>query len=84
MTTTLRLRLIDDWKRAWRWSSVRLLAIAVAVQTTLLAFPLKDYVPQWIISTLATAALLITLAAGLGRITTTEPANEPQSPPPSQ
>lgn len=69
------LRLVDNARQAWKWSSVRLVAIAATVQTVVLAFPLKDYVPQWIISGLATAALIITLMAGIGRITTTEKPN---------
>lgn len=70
-----QFRLIDNAKDAWRWSSVRLVAIAAVIQTVVLAFPLKDYVPGWIISTLATASLIITLMAGIGRITTTEKPN---------
>lgn len=69
---SLRLRLIDDWHQAWRWSSVRLIAVSGAMQAALLAFPLKDYVPGWIVSSLATATLFITLAAAAGRVLTTE------------
>lgn len=78
----MRLRLIDDWHLAWKWSSVRLVAASVAIQTALLAFPdkLAQYVPQPVLSTLATIALLVTVLAGVGRITTTEASNEPAKP----
>lgn len=72
---SLKLRFIDDWKQAWRWSSVRLIALSAALQTALLAFPLKDYVPLWIVQGLATAILAVTLLAAAGRVTTTEPPN---------
>lgn len=70
---TIRIRLVEDWRRAWRWSSVRLIAISAALQGALLAFPLKDYVPGWIIQTVATGTLFVTLAAAAGRVTTAEP-----------
>lgn len=73
----LTVRLIDDWDQAWRWSSVRLIAISGALQAALLAFPLKDYVPTWIIQGVATATLFITLAAAAGRVTKMEKPHDP-------
>lgn len=72
----LRVRLVDDWHQAWRWSSVRLIAVSAALQTVLLAFPLKDYVPTWIIQGIATGILVITLLAAAGRATVMEKADE--------
>lgn len=72
-----RIWLIEDWHQAWRWGSIRLIAVSAALQTALLAFPLKDYVPGWIIQDVSTATLGITLAAAAGRVLTTEPPNEP-------
>lgn len=33
------MKLIDDWKKAWRFSSVRLGALGTAITSTLVAFP---------------------------------------------
>lgn len=67
-------RLIPEWRQAWRWSSVRLLGLAAVVQTALLAFPaqLAAYVPQPVLAGLATFALVSTVMAGFGRITTAQ------------
>lgn len=78
----LSIRLIDDWHQCWRWSSMRLMALSGAIQSVLLAFPgtLAQYVPQWIMSTLATASLLILVLAAAGRVTTMEKPHDLQSP----
>ena len=72
---TMQLHLIPDWQHAWRWSSVRLIAVGAAVQGTLVAMPasVSQYVPQWAMQGLALFSLGCMLAAALGRITTTEP-----------
>lgn len=73
----MQLRLIPDWKQAWRWSSVRFLAIGGVMQGSLLAFPaqLQQYLPPWLLSGLAEFALFCVIAGGVGRITTTEKPN---------
>lgn len=76
-----RLRLIDDWHRCWRWSSVWFMAIAAAAQTALMIPGLVlQYAPQWLLQTLATLAIV---GAFLGRITKMEEHHDlepPQSP----
>ncbi len=69
------MRLVDDWQKAWRWSSVRLIGVAATFQLTVVAFPDKvaQYVPDYIMHWLAVAALA---GAVLGRLTTTEPHND--------
>lgn len=66
------MQLIWNWKDAWRWMSVRLIAASAGLQVSLLAFPqqLSQYIPQWILQTLAVACLV---GAVLGRVTTSEP-----------
>lgn len=70
----MQLRLIPDWKQAWKWSSVRFAAAGAAVQGALLAFPmqLQQYLPAWVLSTLSVFALGCLILAIGGRITTTE------------
>lgn len=71
----VKLRFVDDWHQAWRWSSIRFLAVGGAVQVALLAFPaqLAQYIPGPVLSGLATFSLICTIAGGIGRITTIDP-----------
>jgi len=82
----MRLYLIDNWHHAWRWSSIRFIALGGVTQTALLTTPgaVLQYVPQWVLQGLSVFSLACILAAGLGRITTTEKPVCPSSPPPSQ
>jgi hypothetical protein len=66
------VHLIADWKTAWRWMSIRLIAVAAALQLTLIAFPqqLNQYLPAWL---LQATAIICLAGAALGRITTSEP-----------
>lgn len=70
----LQLKLIYDWKQAWRWSSMRFLAAGGVIQGSLLAFPtqLQQYLPPWLLSGLAEFALFCVIAGGIGRITRVE------------
>lgn len=72
-----RLRLIYDWKQAWRWSSMRFLAVGGVIQGSLLAFPaqLQQYLPPWLLSGLAEFALFCVIAGGVSRITFMEKTN---------
>lgn len=73
--TTVRLRLIDDAHKAWRFSSLRCLAIGGACQAAVICTPDKvaQYAPSWLMSGLSTAAVICTVLAGIGRMTTIEP-----------
>lgn len=70
----MTLHLIPDWKQAWKWSSVRFLAVGGVVQGSLLAFPvqLTQYLPPWLLSGASMFALACVVLGGIGRITTTE------------
>ena len=78
----MKLRLIEDWHHAYRWSSMRFLALGGACQFTLATAPdrVLDYVPYWATQALSVFSLGCILAAGIGRITTTE---KPQCPLPT-
>jgi hypothetical protein len=64
-------QLIPEWKSAWRWSSVRLMALSGMIQGVLMAFPdqLKTYISPDVLKYLSEAALAILILAGIGRIT---------------
>lgn len=68
----MHFHLIWNWRDAWRWMSVRLIAAAASLQIVLLAFPqqLQQYVPGWIMQGAAIACLA---GALLGRVTTSTP-----------
>jgi hypothetical protein len=84
----MKLRLIEDWHHAYRWSSMRFLAAGGTAQLALATAPQRvlDYAPQWALQGLSAFSLACILLAGLGRITTTEkpacpsPTSSPVSP----
>lgn len=73
-----RRRLSDDASLAWRWGSVRFLALGVTVQTAIIALPDKiaAHVPEPVLNALSTFALFCMLAAGYSRVTVKKDAPE--------
>jgi len=61
------MKLVANWKSAWKWFSVQFVAAAGAVQLSVLAFPetVRAWLPDWLTHLLAVALLL---AAVLGRL----------------
>lgn len=61
------MKLVDDWKSAWKWLSVQFVAAAGSVQLAVLAFPdtLRQYLPDRITHLVA---VLLLGAAVLGRL----------------
>ncbi len=61
------MKLVANWKFAWKWFSVQFVAAAGAVQLSLLAFPdgMRAWLPDWMTHLLAVALLL---AAVVGRL----------------
>lgn len=61
------MRLVTEWRSAWKWLSVQFVAAAGTVQLSVLAFPetIRQYLPDWL-----THALAVALLAGavLGRL----------------
>jgi hypothetical protein len=58
------MRLIEEWRQAWRWFSCQAMALAAAVQGAWVAVPddMKAHMPGWI----ATASTIALLLAGIG------------------
>lgn len=58
------MRLIDEWRQAWRWFSCQAMALAAAVQGAWAAVPadMKAHIPAGIV----TAATITLLVAGIG------------------
>lgn len=69
-----RVRLVDDAHQAWKWSSMRILALAGAAEIGLAKCPesVCSHVPEFVMSSLATFVLLAPLLAAAGRLTTVE------------
>lgn len=68
------MKLVSDWKQAWRWSSVHAMTAAAAVQGTWIALPddIKQHVPA-IVATAVTIGLLVLGVVGRLRDQTTKP-----------
>ncbi len=81
-----RLRLVDGWRHAHQWSSMRFLALGGATQFALQTAPQRvlDNAPGWALQGLAAFSLLCIVLAGLGRVTSLEKPPCPPSPPSSQ
>lgn len=61
------MKLVDDWKQAWRWFSVNCMVIAASIQGTWVYIPddLRAMAPAW----LASGATITLLALGVaGRL----------------
>ena len=61
------MKLVANWKSAWKWFSLQFVAAAGAVQLSVLAFPdtVRAWLPDWLTHVLA---VLLLLAAALGRL----------------
>lgn len=71
------IRMVPNWRAAWRWSSVRLIALAAAVKLAFLGWPeLAGLLPPWVTQGAAVLALLGLLLGA--RLTTTETADAAQ------
>jgi hypothetical protein len=73
------LRLVDDARHSWKWSSVRFIALGSVLQGAVLGADrtgLSAHIPDWVMQAASTAAFLSMIAAGIGRVTTTEKPHE--------
>ena len=77
MLNGLRIRLVDDWKQAHRWSSMRFLAIGGAAALVLKTTPdsVLAYAPGWMLQGLSIVSIASFFLAGLGRVTQVEKPN---------
>lgn len=66
-----RRRLVADVRQAWKWGSIRFIALGAAVEAVLGGMPrrMADSLPDWVMQSLSGFALLCLLAAGIARIT---------------
>lgn len=71
----MHLRLVDDARKAWKWSSMRCLALGATTQGVVVGCPMQvaQHVPEWVWQSLSIFSLACMIAAAAGRITTTEP-----------
>lgn len=61
------MKLVDNWRHAWKWLSVQLIAIAGAIQLSIIALP--DKFTAWIPDAWAHGLTLFILASAvLGRL----------------
>lgn len=82
MLAVLRLRVITDWRQAWKWSSMRFIALGASAQAAVLAsdrMGLSAHVPDWVLQALSCLALFCILAAGVGRVTTIDKPEAPNA-----
>lgn len=80
MFTVLRLRVVSDWRHAWKWSSMRFLALGASAQAAVLTadrMGLSAHVPEWVLQGLSCMALFCIVAAGVGRVTTIDKPENP-------
>lgn len=65
------MMLVKDWKRAWKWASIRCMAVAASIQGSWLFVPddMKTSIPPNILQGVTVILLLVGIA---GRITTTK------------
>jgi hypothetical protein len=62
------MKLIDDWRKAWRWFSVQAMVLAGALQAAWLAVP-DDLKQGWLTDGYATMATIVLLFLGtVGRL----------------
>lgn len=67
------MRLVDDWKRAWRWFSMQAMASAGAVQVGWVSLP--DDMRRSIPASWVSALTMLLLVAGIaGRLVKQNPA----------
>jgi hypothetical protein len=61
------MRLVANWKSAWKWFSIQFVAAAGAVQLAVLAFPdtIRAWLPDWLTHLLA---IMLLVAAVAGRL----------------
>lgn len=63
----MKLRLVDDWKQAWKWISVNCMVLATALQGAWMGVPedLRGSMPHNIINLITIAILALGLAGRL-------------------
>lgn len=71
----LRLRIVEDARHAWKWSSMRFLALGVTVQGAVFSadrMGLSVHLPDWVLQAASSFSFFCMIAAGVGRMTQVE------------
>jgi hypothetical protein len=57
------MRLVEEWRDAWRWFSVQAMAAAAVVQAVWVGLPddLKAHLPSWLVTALSLGLLAVGL-----------------------
>lgn len=65
--------LVSDWKQAWRWLSMNIMALAASLQLTYMALPdeMKASIPQEVVGIITT---LLLVSGMIGRVINQTPA----------
>lgn len=61
------MKLVEDWKDAWRWLSVRAMVLALALQAgwNMLDDAQRASLPQWLVTALTAGVLALGIAGRL-------------------
>jgi len=61
------MRLVEEWRSAWRWFSLQAMALTAAIQAAWSALPddLKQHVPAGIVTAVSIALLLLGIGGRL-------------------
>lgn len=72
------MKLIENWHRAWKWMSVRCMALAAAIQGAWMFIPddMRRSIPHHIVEG---ATVVLLLAGVVGRVTTSIPKDTPDA-----
>ena len=59
---------LADWRRCWRSTPMRLLALGGAIQGAMVAMPaaVSDHLPEWVLQAGSVISFLCLVAAGMG------------------
>lgn len=55
------MKLIDEWKQAYKWISVRCMGLAISIQGAWAAISddMKTHIPSWLVTTLTIGILIL-------------------------
>lgn len=71
----MMMKPVSNWRQAWKWLSIQITAVGVALQAAILAFPALK---EWVGDTLShCVGLLILVGIGIGRLKDQSPKAKP-------
>jgi hypothetical protein len=65
------LKLVWDWRDAWKWASIQVAAVSGALQLAIVSFPdtMRQYLPDWLTHWVA---IFCFAAIAVARVTATK------------